>query len=54
MLPLVDERPDGLDGLMDDACGVDQLPAELDLALRDAGDVEQVVDEDPEVAGPAG
>ena len=50
MLPLLDERPHGLDGVADDGAGVDEFLAELDLALGDAGDVQQVVDEVGEVA----
>ena len=49
VLPLLDERPDGLDGLVEDRRGVDDLRPEADLAAGDPGDVEQVVDEPGEV-----
>ena len=50
MLPLLDERPDGLDGVVEDG-GVASMSSfcEVDLAPGDAGDVEQVVDEAGEV-----
>ena len=49
VLPLLDERADGLDGTADDRREVERLLAELDLAPRDAGDVQQVVDQPGQV-----
>ena len=45
VLALIDERSDGLDRLLDDRFDVQQLVPQLDLAVDDARDVEQVVDE---------
>ena len=45
----VEEGPARLDGLLDDLAEIEQRPLDLDLAARDAGDVEQIVDEASEV-----
>ena len=49
MLPLFDERPHGLDGVPEDGPRIDDFLAELNLALSDAGDVQEVLDEVGEV-----
>jgi hypothetical protein len=48
--PGVDHRPTGLDRVGDHRRELDPFLAQLDLALRDAADVEQVVDEMDELA----
>ena len=49
MLPLLDERPDGLDGTVEDRADVDDFLAKLNFPSADAGDVEQVVNEPGEL-----
>ena len=49
MLERVDERTAGLDRRGDDLGRVDRLDLELDLAPRDARDVEQIVDQPDEL-----
>ena len=45
VVPCVDQRAARLDGARDDRRDLDRLAPEVDLPLRDAGDVEQVLDE---------
>ena len=54
MLPGVDERPRGFDRRGDDVRHVDVLDPQGDLALRDARDVQQVVDQVAQQADLAG
>ena len=49
VLPLLQERADGLDGTADDRREVERLLPEADLPPGDAGDVQQVVDQPGEV-----
>ena len=49
VLPLLDERPDGVDGTVEYRADVDDFLAKLNFALADAGDVEQIVDEPGEL-----
>ena len=51
-LPLLEQRARHLDRLGDDLGQLDRLALELDLAARDARDVEQIVDQADQVAGP--
>ena len=45
MLPLLDDRPHGLDGVVEDGGRFDECLPEVNLPPSDAGDVQQVVDE---------
>lgn len=47
---LLEDRATGLDRLRDDVGELDRPAVELDLALRDARDVEQIVDQHDDVA----
>ena len=49
VLPLVDERADRLDGLVEDAGRVEKFFLQANLAAGDPGDVEQVVDQADEL-----
>src|SRR5512135_2111954 len=54
VLPLLNERPHGLDRVPEDGPCIDDFLAELNLALIDAGHVQEAVDEVGEVLDLAG